>query len=100
MTAYDRKPIPARVREAVLKRAAHACEDCGEAWPLELHHLTYARAGSEEESIFGHETPEALAALCRECHFARHIDPHGDFWRDPEEMAAYWEMYEAALERA
>jgi hypothetical protein len=27
--------------------------------------------------------------LCRVCHHARHHDPEGNFWGDPEKLAAY-----------
>jgi hypothetical protein len=66
---------------------------------LELHHLTYDLSDVTHHPdhvgvcIFGHETPDVLRALCRECHLARHVDPNGEFWVDPIEMATYWESF-------
>lgn len=75
--------IPDPTRRAVLARADGACEICGlHGLSLELHHKHY---NSEY-----HETPDDLLALCRDCHQAQHVDPNGDFWRDPEEMDTYW----------
>lgn len=54
---------------------------------VELHHLRYHREG---RPIFGVETLDDLAVLCRDCHHARHIAPDGRFWSDPEEMHDYW----------
>lgn len=89
-----REPIPKAAATAVRHRAAGACEDCGrDGLRLELHHLTYRwqpDPGDGEEPVFGHETPADLAALCRDCHHARHVDLNGEFWADPEEKDAYW----------
>jgi 5-methylcytosine-specific restriction endonuclease McrA len=89
--------IPDRVRAVVSRRAAGQCEECGEHLPLEMHHLTYVRRGrdpSEDEPIFGFETPDDLQALCRACHHARHIGPDGEFYRDPEECAQEWDQFQ------
>ena len=98
----DRASIPAKVRAAVMRRARGRCEDCGAKTALELHHLRYTyfhgNRADWEESIFGHETEHDLDALCRRCHHARHIDPAGDFWGDPEEMATYWATSERGRE--
>jgi len=84
-----RRPIPGYIRSAVLERAEHCCEDCGAGVRLEMHHLTYIRTPfyKYEESIFGYERPEDLAALCRSCHLQRHLDENGEFWADPEALA-------------
>lgn len=87
--------IPAATRRAVRHRSRGACEDCGaDDRPLELHHLRYLTEGDPgrggQESIFGQEQPEDLAALCRDCHHDRHLDPAGEFWSDPEEKATAW----------
>lgn len=69
---HDRR-IPFETRVAVLERADEHCEHCGELFPteftpcLELHHLTYDRA-------YGHELPDDLMALCRDCHQRMHAD--------------------------
>ena len=68
-----------------------------------MHHLRYwsrpdGRSPSTR-SIFGHETPDDLAALCRECHQRRHIDPAGEYWRDPEEMQQHWASFYAQLDQ-
>lgn len=72
-------------------RKRGCCEDCGARVPLELHHLRYVT--DDGESIYGRETDDDLAALCRHCHHNRHIDPAGVFYRDPEEMAEDWFGY-------
>jgi hypothetical protein len=86
-------PIPLAVRRAVLARAGHVCEDCGEDDPLTLHHLHYETAESRIRQkywipIFGQETPDDLDALCWTCHQARHRDNEGRYWRDPDEVEA------------
>jgi hypothetical protein len=68
----------------VLERAHGRCEDCGDGGSLELHHLRYHTELSHDykyggELIFGKETPNDLAALCRDCHLQRHLDPNGDY---------------------
>jgi 5-methylcytosine-specific restriction endonuclease McrA len=95
-----RPPIPSHVRQSVLRRANYRCEDCGaKDIQLEMHHLTYRRAAVipnpvfPDEGIFGYETPEVLAALCRECHHERHIDPAGQFCTDPEVVAVRWHNF-------
>jgi hypothetical protein len=61
---------------------------------LELHHLTYYwHSDPSRGTIFGHETADDLAALCRDCHHDRHIGPDDDFIADPEECAAEWDYY-------
>lgn len=89
--------IPANIRKTVMKRAAGRCEDCGMCCSLELHHLRYRTEPDmftiDGHDISGRETPDDLMALCRECHQSRHIDPAGEFWRDPEEMADHWQPY-------
>lgn len=86
-----RKPIPKKTRAAVYARCKHCCEDCGLFGPLELHHLRYwedLRAHPKYMvSILGKETPEDLLALCRQCHYGRHIHPHtGEYFLIPEEL--------------
>jgi len=95
--------IPDRVRRKVLVRSRGVCEDCGTQARLEIHHLRYTTEPDmygNTESIRGKETPDDLRALCRDCHFARHIDPSGTFWRDPQEMAEQWAPYFAEMEKA
>lgn len=98
-----KKPIPELVRQSVLSRAGYKCEDCGESAKLELHHLTYrtqtTRHDPDGVPIYGKETPEDLAALCRSCHYARHCDINGAFWSDPEEMAHFWQPYFYAMNK-
>ena len=78
-------PIPSATRKAVEKRAAGMCECCGERRKLELHHLHYQTEGCE--------SPNDLAAYCRECHKSAHTDLNGDFWVDPEEKENHWALY-------
>src|SRR5262245_48506742 len=88
------RPVPEATRRAVLERCGGCCEDCDERCALEMHHLRYEVWNYKEpEIIFGRETPDDLAALCRYCHQQRHIDLNGDWWNDPEEMAAHWAGY-------
>lgn len=49
-----------KLRLETLRLAGYRCEKCGEARPLQAHHLTYA-------NIFD-ERPEDLQALCFPCH--------------------------------
>jgi 5-methylcytosine-specific restriction endonuclease McrA len=79
-------PIPLMTRRAVLLRAKHACEDCGnKTTPLSLHHLTYQRMAHDgPQTLFGKETPDDLAVLCWDCHKARHR-VWGQYYEDPEE---------------
>lgn len=79
----NRKPIPAAVRAEVYERAAGRCEDCGCVGRLELHHLTYTIDFPGD--IFGYESAEDLAALCRECHKERHM-LWGVFYADIDEL--------------
>jgi 5-methylcytosine-specific restriction endonuclease McrA len=91
-----REPIPIHVRHAVLARASRQCEICGEAKPLELHHLTYVRqcSGDGPDLIFGHETESDLQALCRECHYSCHMAPWGEFIADIDELnSVSWECW-------
>ena len=85
--------IDSGVRRFVLARASRCCGDCGERVRLEIHHLRYQPEDPTGTVADGWETPDDLAALCRDCHHNRHIDPNGDFWRDPEEMADAWFGY-------
>ena len=97
-TYNNRKPVPYNVRLAVYQRARYLCEDCGESKKLDMHHLRYTINDGHkiiDECIFGKETADDLVALCRDCHYARHRDINGDYWRDPEEMEErilYWEF--------
>jgi len=47
-------------RRKALYNAGYRCERCGEAKPLQVHHLTY-------ENIFN-EPPGDLQAVCFKCH--------------------------------
>jgi hypothetical protein len=51
---------PARLD--ALRRDQYRCRGCNTTDNLEVHHRTYAH--------FGHERPEDLTVLCRECHDA------------------------------
>ena len=95
-----RRAIPYHVRMSVYARAAGRCEHCHiPGLRLELHHITYDLMDITHdpddagEIIFGHETANVLVALCRDCHFAMHCDPNGDFWADPKEMETAWATY-------
>ena len=63
-----------------------------------MHHLRYWLPDLYDgfRSIYGLESAQDLLHLCRACHDDRHRDCMGTFWRDPEEMSAYWSsMHEA-----
>ena len=86
----DRKPIPDTVKRAVRERAGNCCEECGDEGKLEFHHLAYLNTNSNYHRdwfglIFGAETHEDLALLCRECHHQQHRDLNGYFWADPDD---------------
>ena len=95
MKRFNRNPIPNKTRSSVLIRANFRCEDCEEQKKLDMHHLHYeVMQTGNMLCIFGKETPSDLVALCRDCHRARHRDINGDYWRDPNEMAAYWATFD------
>ena len=86
-------PIPASVRNVVLRRAAGHCEQCNtECRTLELHHLTYD-GRRYPDPIFGDETPDDLMALCRQCHLRKHLLPSGAFEADIDEVRAVWDAF-------
>jgi len=91
------RDVPGHVRQFVYFRAGYRCEHCRCVRPLELHHLRYWT--DDGDPIHGSETPNDLMALCRDCHHRRHVDPNGDFWRDPEEMEQYWQGFYDALDK-
>lgn len=55
-------------RWKVLTRDGFKCVDCGTAFNLEVHHITYDR--------WRHEQPEDLITLCRTCHGTLHEKAH------------------------
>jgi len=92
---FSKRQIPNKTRRSVLIRANFRCEDCGEQKKLDMHHLAYeVLVSGEIIDIFGRETPDDIAALCRDCHYARHRDRNGDYWRDPSEMESYWATFD------
>lgn len=52
------------MRDLILERAMHHCEDCDAQKSLQVHHLTYERLTREWMSD--------LVALCDDCHHKRH----------------------------
>ena len=68
--------IPDGAYDAVVSRADYRCEKCG-CKPIsgEIHHLHYRTKG--------HERPEDVMFLCRDCYQAAHMTPNG-FVSDPE----------------
>lgn len=53
------------LRRLHISIAEHRCDRCRRRGvPLELHHRSYER--------LGHEWPEDLEVLCRDCHAAHH----------------------------
>ena len=51
-------------RLQALEAAGGECSECFRPYGLQVHHITYKR--------LGHEAPEDLEALCRECHAGKH----------------------------
>lgn len=82
--------IPCEARAVVYVRARGRCEQCGELGRVDLHHLRRYTNDCEQLPIAGLESPADLAALCRDCHYANHRDPNGEYWWDVEEMAEHW----------
>jgi len=106
----DRAPIPPGVRAAVLKRAHSRCEVCGDQAPLEMHHTTYRCINLPgvnayyvikhgPDLIFGHETPDVLRALCRDCHHQAHMTPWGEFIGDIDERDEQVEHWHWIMEK-
>jgi 5-methylcytosine-specific restriction endonuclease McrA len=95
-----RKPIPYNVQTQVMRRSRGVCEDCSEKKPLEFHHLTYkyepypgyVQKNGDYALIFGHETANDLALLCRSCHLGRHL-LWGEFYSDPEELEHVFDRF-------
>ena len=52
------------IRDKTIDRADHTCERCGEQRWLQVHHKHYRS--------LGHEQPEDLEVLCRDCHQDEH----------------------------
>jgi 5-methylcytosine-specific restriction endonuclease McrA len=63
------------IRQAALERDGRRCACCGSKKRLEVHHLTYERAG--------HELLEDLVTLCQRCHATQHK------WMDRERRARF-----------
>jgi 5-methylcytosine-specific restriction endonuclease McrA len=57
---YLRSPKWNKLRLETLRLAGYRCQKCGEARPLQAHHLTYDRIFNEAQSD--------LQALCFPCH--------------------------------
>jgi hypothetical protein len=81
--------------EAAKRRAGYRCQVCnGTDWPLDAHHRTYERLGSERD--------EDITVLCRGCHSLFHAHKRGEL-PDPnnawlaEVAARYRHFYRAVL---
>ena len=73
------------------------CADChcefGPELPRTRHHLHY----KHEEMDW---VPEETVDLCWECHYARHrANPNKEYWRDCDQMEAYWYTYYKEMEK-
>lgn len=62
---YLRSPHWQEVRKEALKRANYRCQVCNADKPLDVHHRTYERLGSELDAD--------VIALCRDCHNLFHV---------------------------
>ncbi len=83
--------IPTRTRRLVSIRAGGCCEICGRRAALDFHRTTHEQ--------LGHERPDDVLALCETCHEAAHVDPAGEVWDNPDDMAAHWEAFHHAMEK-
>ena len=52
--------VPALVREQVMQRDAHTCQDCGSQEHLQIDHITPVSKGGDDD-------PDNLQVLCRVC---------------------------------
>lgn len=75
-------------RKMALRRAGYRCQLCNGARPLQVHHRTYERRGSE--------WPEDLIALCGDCHGEFHqkltLDPAGTPFKNKSKPEAVTPM--------
>lgn len=55
------KPIDWRLREAILKRDNHQCQNCLKKGRLDVHHFIPVKRG-------GTDNPDNLISLCHPCH--------------------------------
>lgn len=58
--SYIISPAWQQVRREYLHSVGWVCERCHNDWATQAHHLTYDN--------LGHEGPQDLMALCRQCH--------------------------------
>ncbi len=63
-TEYVKSDRWKELREIVLKRCNHQCQNCLNTKWLQMHHRTYERVG--------HELLTDLTILCRRCHTRQH----------------------------
>jgi hypothetical protein len=121
---WQRTPQYQALRLRVCKAQRWCCADCGAfgrtpargPWTsgpititqvgggmltLELHHLVYPynKIVHDGPGWWGDEEDSDVVGLCRRCHHQRHRDINGDFWADPQEMAARWEAFEDAMDK-
>jgi hypothetical protein len=61
----ESRSLPWRHKQAILRRAGHACEFCGNTLALQFHHrLAHERGGTRDA--------RNLTVCCRRCHAATH----------------------------
>lgn len=63
-SVYLDSPAWAEKRTEALALAENLCAECGRDCDLQVHHMTYARVGDEEQCD--------LQVLCERCHRERH----------------------------
>ena len=85
-----------KLRVQVFKAQGGECYDCGTKIELTLHHMNYQPPVQCKMDI-NHppergtwETEADVVGLCWDCHKKRHIAPNGEFYADPQGMAAEW----------
>lgn len=86
---YLRSPEWAKVKERVLQRDRHRCQnpECGSLENLEVHHVSYAHVGDEMKHL------SDLITLCHDCHREVHgLEPQKNLDRILEETIEGWEF--------
>jgi hypothetical protein len=80
------------IRNQILERANHQCEQCGTTGELHVHHLHYEN--------FKNELPEDLEALCPSCHVKADLHRERETSSNFEERQAEWaeELWEKRLD--
>ena len=63
-SSYTKRPIPKALRNLILERDEHTCQNCGSTAELQIDHILPERRG-------GLATKENLQTLCRNCNIRK-----------------------------